>query len=125
LPMMGRERKSNYLCHKFSLHLMKLFSSHKDVLPYVNKGLALFQWKGDIAAAEQCCREALSIDSECDAAITTLAQLSLQQCKFNEAAALFKTHSELARTEPELIEALTYHYESLSQSEFLKRWARS
>jgi len=120
--MMGRERKSNYLCHKFSLHLMKLFSSHKDVLPYVNKGLALFQWKGDIAAAEQCCREALSIDSECDAAITTLAQLSLQQCKFNEAAALFKTHSELARTEPELIEALTYHYESLSQSEFLKKY---
>ena len=120
---MGRERTSNYLCHKFSLHLMKLFSSHKpDVLPYVNKGLALFQWKGDIAAAEQSCREALLIDSECDAAIATLAQLSLQQNKLNEAADLFKTHSELARTEPELINALTYHYATLSQSEFVKNY---
>ena len=88
----------------------------------MTKGLALFLWTGDIAAAEQCCREALSIDSECEAAIATLAQFSLQQFKFNEAAALFKTHSELARTEPELIEALTYHYESLSQSEFLKKY---
>lgn len=120
---MGRKRTSNYLPYILPSHLMKTIQSHRpNVLPYVNKGLALFQWKGDITAAEQACREALSIDSECDAAVATLAQLSLQQNKLNEAATLFKTHSELARTEPELINALTYHYATLSQSEFVTNY---
>ena len=49
-----------------------------NVLPMVNKGLALFQWKQDMEAAEKCCQEALEIDPECEAAVATLAQLSLQ-----------------------------------------------
>lgn len=76
----------------------------------VNKGLALYQWQQDIAAAEECCNEALKIDPECDAAVATLAQLSLQQSKIERAMEMFKKQSELARTEPELVNALTYQY---------------
>lgn len=83
-----------------------------NVLALVNKGLALFQWKGDIRAAEQCCEEALRIDSDNEAACATLAQLSLQQNKIDVAVKLFEKQAEIARSEPELISALTYKYVS-------------
>jgi tetratricopeptide (TPR) repeat protein len=81
-----------------------------NVLPLVNKGLALFQWKQDVEAAERCCNEALRTDPECEAAVATLAQLSLQQGKIDVAVRMFERHTELARNEPELINALTYQY---------------
>ncbi|SRR6266404_1333798 len=81
-----------------------------NVLPLVNKGLALFQWKQDIEAAERCCNEALRTDPECEAAVATLAQLSLQQGKIDTAVRMFERHTELARNEPELLNALTYQY---------------
>jgi mitochondrial import receptor subunit TOM70 len=80
------------------------------VLPLVNKGLALFQFKQDIGAAEQCCQEALRIDSESDAAVATLAQLCLQQGKIDLAIEMLDRQAELARTEPELVGALTFKY---------------
>jgi len=78
----------------------------------VNKGLALYQWKQDIGAAERCCHEALRIDDECEAAVATLAQLSLQQSKIGEAVKMFERQAELARSEPELVNALTYQFVS-------------
>jgi mitochondrial import receptor subunit TOM70 len=81
-----------------------------NVLPLVNKGLALYQWKQDVGAAERCCEEALAIDAECEAAVATLAQLSLQQGKIATAVELFQRQAELARSEPELVNALTYQY---------------
>lgn len=83
-----------------------------NVLPLVNKGLAIYQWKQDIAAAERCCDEALKIDPECEPAVATLAQLSLQQGKIDRAVEMFERQAELARSEPELINALTYQYVS-------------
>lgn len=83
-----------------------------NVLPLVNKGLALFQWKGDIQAAEQCVSEAVTIDSDSEAAVATLAQLKLQQNRIDEAVKLFEKQVELARSEPELVSALTYKYVS-------------
>ena len=83
-----------------------------NVLPLVNKGLALFQFKQDISATEQCCQEALRIDSEPDAAVATLAQLSLQQGKIDLAIGMLDRQAELARTKPELVGALTYKYVS-------------
>lgn len=83
-----------------------------NVLPLVNKGLALFQFKQDIEAAEKCCQEALEIDPECEAAVATLAQLSLQQGKIDVAMTMFDKQVTLARSEPELINALTYQYVS-------------
>jgi tetratricopeptide (TPR) repeat protein len=84
-----------------------------NVLALVNKGLALFQWKNDVRAAEQFCEEAIRIDPESEAAVATLAQLSLQQNKIDVAVKLFDKQAELARSEPELVSALTYRYVSL------------
>ena len=86
----------------------------------VNKGLTLFQWKQDIGAAERCCQDALEIDPECEAAVATLAQLSLQQSKIDVAVKLFKQQLELARSEPELANTLTYMYASIAQKTFLE-----
>ncbi|KAF4622222.1 hypothetical protein D9613_009198 [Agrocybe pediades] len=96
--------------------------SPPNVLPLVNKGLALYQWKQDIGAAERCCHEALRIDDECEAAVATLAQLSLQQSKIPEAVKMFERQAELARTEPELANALTYQYATSAQVDFLKNY---
>ncbi|KAF8876057.1 mitochondrial outer membrane translocase receptor TOM70 [Infundibulicybe gibba] len=93
-----------------------------NVLPLVNKGLALYQWKSDIGAAERCCNEALRIDPECEAAVATLAQLSLQQSKIDRAVEMFTRQADLARSEPELANALTYQYASMAQLEFLKNY---
>ncbi|KAK7047742.1 TOM (translocase of outer membrane) complex component [Paramarasmius palmivorus] len=93
-----------------------------NVLPLVNKGLALYQWEQNIGAAERCCNEALRIDPECDAAVATLAQLSLQQGKIDQAVEYFNKQTELARTEPELVSALTYKHASLAQLEFAKNY---
>ena len=101
------------------------FRTRQNVLPTVNKGLALYQWKQDIGAAETCCQEALEIDPECEAAVATLAQLSLQQSKIDTAVDLFKRQVELARSEPELANTLTYMYASIAQKTFLEvsyRW---
>ena len=81
-----------------------------NALPIVNKGLALYQWKQDIKAAEDCCHEALKIDAECEAAVATLAQLYLQQNRIADAVNMFKRQAELARSEPELVNALTYQF---------------
>ncbi|KAF8630561.1 hypothetical protein AX17_005373 [Amanita inopinata Kibby_2008] len=93
-----------------------------NVLPLVNKGLTLFQWKQDIGAAERCCTEALRLDPECEAAVATLAQLSLQQGKIDKAVEMFERQVELARSEPELMNALTYKYASMAQVEFQKNF---
>jgi import receptor subunit TOM70 len=97
-------------------------NARPNVLPLVNKGLALFQWKQDIKAAEDCCYEALRIDAECEAAVATLAQLCLQQGKVEHAVQLFDRQCELARSEPELVNALTYKYASSAQLEFAKEY---
>lgn len=70
----------------------------------------MYQWKQDLGAAERCCNEALRIDPECEPAVATLAQLSLQQHKLDQAVKLFERQADLARSEPELVNALTYQY---------------
>lgn len=84
-----------------------------NVLPMVNRGLAMFQYKQDIEAAEKSCQEALEIDPECEAAVATLAQLNLQQGKIDIAMQMFDRQAALARSEPELVAALTYQFVSL------------
>ncbi|KAF8198321.1 mitochondrial outer membrane translocase receptor TOM70 [Mycena galopus ATCC 62051] len=104
-----------------AVELEKL-KSPPNVLPLVNKGLALYQWKQDVGAAERCCNEALRLDPECEAAVATLAQLSLQQGKIEKAVEMFSRQAELARSEPELASALTYQYASAAQLEFMKNY---
>ncbi|KAJ7119668.1 mitochondrial outer membrane translocase receptor TOM70 [Mycena epipterygia] len=104
-----------------AVELEKL-KSPPNVLPLVNKGLALYQWKQDVGAAERCCNEALEMDPECEAAVATLAQLSLQQGKIETAIEMFARQAELARSEPELASALTYQYASAAQLEFMRNY---
>ncbi|KAJ7485131.1 hypothetical protein B0H11DRAFT_2018236 [Mycena galericulata] len=104
-----------------AVELEKL-KSPPNVLPLVNKGLALYQWKQDVGAAERCCNEALRLDAECEAAVATLAQLSLQQGKIEKAVEMFARQAELARSEPELVNALTYQYASAAQLEFMRNY---
>ncbi|KAK5663053.1 hypothetical protein OQA88_6469 [Cercophora sp. LCS_1] len=79
-----------------------------NVLPLINKSLALFQWKQDYSEAEKLCDKALIIDPECDIAVATMAQLLLQQGKVTEALKYFERAADLARTEGELVNALSY-----------------
>ncbi|KAJ7860516.1 hypothetical protein B0H13DRAFT_2237370 [Mycena leptocephala] len=79
-------------------------------------------WKQDVGAAERCCNEALRMDPECEAAVATLAQLSLQQGKIEKAVEMFARQAELARSEPELASALTYQYASAAQLEFMRNY---
>lgn len=79
-----------------------------NVLPLINKSLALFQWKQDFSEAEKLCSKALIIDPECDIAVATMAQLLLQQGKVTEALTYFERAADLARTEGELVNALSY-----------------
>lgn len=78
-----------------------------NVLPMINKALAVFQWKQEMSTAEELCRKALVMDPDCDVAVATLAQLSLQQGKIREAIDFFERSAQIARTEPELINAIT------------------
>lgn len=94
----------------------------KNVLPWVNKALGVFQWKQDMPQAEDLCKEALEMDPECDVAIATLAQLSLQQGKISEAIDWFEKSAKLARTEVELTTAITYEHASRAQLSFLQNY---
>ncbi|KFA62389.1 hypothetical protein S40285_06244 [Stachybotrys chlorohalonatus IBT 40285] len=79
-----------------------------NVLPLINKALALFQWKQDFKEAEKLCQKALIIDPECDIAVATMAQLLLQQNNVPAALKYFERAAELARTEAEIVNALSY-----------------
>lgn len=84
-----------------------------NVLPLINKALALFQWKHDFQEAENLCQKALIseslplrsvivtnlltcvlVDPECDIAVGTMAQLLLQQGKVSQALKYFERAAE-------------------------------
>ena len=88
-----------------------------NVLPLINKALALFQWKNDFTEAEELCKKALIIDPECDIAVATMAQLLLQQGKVTEALKYFERAAELSRTEGEIVNALSYAEATRTQLE--------
>ena len=48
------------------------------------------------------------VDPDCDIAIATMAQLLLQQGKITEALTYFERAADLARTEGELVNAISY-----------------
>ncbi|KAI9827322.1 MAG: TOM (translocase of outer membrane) complex component [Phylliscum demangeonii] len=96
--------------------------SGMNVLPLINKALALFQWKQDFAEAEALCQKALIIDPECDIAVATMAQLLLQQGKVTEALKYFESAAQLSRTEGEIINALSYAEATRTQLEVQEKY---
>ncbi|KAI7367800.1 hypothetical protein KC354_g3121, partial [Hortaea werneckii] len=93
-----------------------------NVLPLINKALALFQWKQDFSAAEELCQKALIIDPECDIAVATMAQLLLQQGKVIDALKYFERAAELSRTEGEIVNALSYAEATRTQLEVQEKY---
>ncbi|KAK4695571.1 hypothetical protein P7C71_g2203, partial [Lecanoromycetidae sp. Uapishka_2] len=93
-----------------------------NVLPLINKALALFQWKQDFQEAEKLCEKALIIDPECDIAVATMAQLLLQQGKVTEALKYFERAAELSRTEGEIVNALSYAEATRTQLEVQEKY---
>ncbi|KAJ5819998.1 mitochondrial outer membrane translocase receptor [Penicillium riverlandense] len=93
-----------------------------NVLPLINKALALFQWKQDFQEAENLCQKALIIDPECDIAVGTMAQLLLQQGKVSQALKYFQRAAELARTEGEIINAISYAEATRTQLEVQEKY---
>lgn len=93
-----------------------------NVLPLINKALALFQWKQDFKAAEDLCQKALTIDPECDIAVATMAQLLLQQGKVTDALTYFERAAELSRTEGEIVNALSYAEATRTQLEVQEKY---
>jgi import receptor subunit TOM70 len=93
-----------------------------NVLPLINKALALFQWKHDFQEAENLCQKALIIDPECDIAVGTMAQLLLQQGKVSQALKYFERAAELARTEAEIINAISYAEATRTQLEVQEKY---
>ncbi|KAL9054145.1 MAG: hypothetical protein Q9162_004328 [Coniocarpon cinnabarinum] len=93
-----------------------------NVLPLINKALAIFQWKQDFNEAEELCQKALIIDAECDIAVATMAQLLLQQGKVTEALKYFEQAAELSRTEGEIVNALSYAEATRTQLEVQEKY---
>ncbi|OLL22047.1 Mitochondrial import receptor subunit tom70 [Neolecta irregularis DAH-3] len=79
-----------------------------NVLPLINKAMAIYSSKKDHVEAEALCKKALILDEDCDVAVNTLAQLCLQQGNTADAEKYFERSAELARTEAELINAISY-----------------
>lgn len=113
-----------------------------NVLPLINKALALFQWKHDFQEAENLCQKAListltadfdfggwmlifvAVDPECDIAVGTMAQLLLQQGKVADALKYFSRAAELARTEGEVINAISYAEATRTQLEVQEKYPK-
>ncbi|OKL57876.1 Mitochondrial import receptor subunit tom70 [Talaromyces atroroseus] len=93
-----------------------------NVLPLINKALGIFQWKQDFKEAESLCQKALIIDPECDIAVGTMAQLLLQQGRVAEALKYFTRAAELARTEGEVINAISYAEATRTQLEVQEKY---
>ena len=82
----------------------------------------MFQWKGDLGAAERLCQEALHRDPECEAAIATLAQLLLQHSRLRDACDMFRRHVAIGRSEMEIQATLNYLLATEAQLEFVKNY---
>lgn len=113
-----------------------------NVLPLINKALALFQWKQDFKEAENLCQKALisklplfsltpnvhanktPVDPECDIAVATMAQLLLQQNNVPAALKYFERAAELARTEGEIINALSYAEATRTQVQVTEKYPK-
>lgn len=66
----------------------------------------------------------LSVDPECDIAVATLAQLNLQQGKVAPALKYFERAAELARTEPEVINAVSYAEATRAQLDVQEKYPK-
>lgn len=65
-----------------------------------------------------------TVDPECDIAVATMAQLLLQQNKVTEALKYFERAAELARTEGEIVNALSYAEATRTQVKVTEKYPK-
>ena len=65
-----------------------------------------------------------TVDPECDIAVGTLAQLLLQQGKVSQALKYFERAAELARTEAETVNAISYAEATRTQLEVQEKYPK-
>jgi mitochondrial import receptor subunit TOM70 len=75
----------------------------------------MFAWVTNIRAL---------VDPDCDIAVATMAQLLLQQGKVTEALKYFERAAELARTEGELVNALSYAEATRTQIQVQEKYPK-
>lgn len=66
----------------------------------------------------------LAVDPECDIAVATMAQLLLQQNNVTEALKYFERAAELARTEGEIVNALSYAEATRTQVQVTQKYPK-
>lgn len=64
------------------------------------------------------------VDPECDIAVATMAQLLLQQNNVPEALKYFERAAELARTEGEIVNALSYAEATRTQVKVTEKYPK-
>lgn len=82
----------------------------QNVLPLVNKANCVLRWRQDFPGCEDLIKKAIEIDPECDVAVVTLAQISLQSSKIHQAQEMFKKAMDIARSEEELVQAVCFFF---------------
>ncbi|CAG7854781.1 Mitochondrial import receptor subunit tom70 AltName: Full=72 kDa mitochondrial outer membrane protein; AltName: Full=Mitochondrial import receptor for the ADP/ATP carrier; AltName: Full=Mitochondrial precursor proteins import receptor; AltName: Full=Translocase of outer membrane tom70 [Serendipita indica DSM 11827] len=121
--LLDQERYSDAI-EKFekAIELEKSKGPPMNVLPLVNKSLALFQWKKDGATAEKFCLEALEIDPLCEAAFATLGQIYLAQQQFDKALTKFRELTQISSNAPQLSLTFYHIYSTEAQVQFIKNY---
>ncbi|KAL7747061.1 TOM (translocase of outer membrane) complex component [Sorochytrium milnesiophthora] len=89
-------------------------------LPYINKALLHFQWQGDVKIAEALMKQAIEKDPRCDVAYVQLANMQLHHGDAEDAMANFDKAIECARTEAELVNAVSAKESSTAQFHVMK-----
>ncbi|KAJ1918956.1 TOM (translocase of outer membrane) complex component [Mycoemilia scoparia] len=89
-------------------------------LPYVNQAISVFQSGNDVQKVLGLIRDALEVDPECELAVAALSQIYLQMGMFEESLAMLRRAVELAKSEEEMISAITFRENTAAQYRFLK-----
>ncbi|KAJ1667935.1 TOM (translocase of outer membrane) complex component [Coemansia sp. RSA 1813] len=89
-------------------------------LPYVNQAIAVFQANSDADKAMTLIRDALKVDSECELAVAALSQIYLQMGMFDESLTMLRRAVDLAKSEEEMVSAITFRETTSAQYRFMK-----
>ncbi|KAJ1732602.1 TOM (translocase of outer membrane) complex component [Coemansia sp. Benny D160-2] len=89
-------------------------------LPYVNQAIAVFQANADTDKSLTLIRDALKVDSECELAVAALSQIYLQLGMFDESLTMLRRAVDLAKSEEEMVSAITFRETTAAQYRFMK-----
>ncbi|KAJ2581182.1 TOM (translocase of outer membrane) complex component [Coemansia sp. RSA 1836] len=89
-------------------------------LPYVNQAIAVFQSSGNADKALTLIQDALKVDSECELAVAALSQIYLQLGMFEESLSMLRRAVDLAKSEEEMVSAITFRETTAAQYRFMK-----